>query len=80
MMATLVTVATAAARLGKSERSIWRYAQELESRGMPVVYRLPGVSKTVIDFDQIESFARSRRRGNPRHHASREIDDPGACI
>lgn len=74
-MATLVTVATAAARTGKSERSIWRYVQTLEERGVPVVYNLPGFAKTVIDFDQVETLARSQRRGNPRHRDRRGNGD-----
>lgn len=70
-MATLVTVADAAARTGKSERSIWRYVQQLEERGVPVVYKVPGLSKTVIDLDAVERVARSQRRGNPRHRGAK---------
>lgn len=71
-MVTLITVAAAAARVGKSERSVWRYVKKLEERGLPVVYRLPGLSKTVIDFEPVEELARAQMRGNPRHRRASE--------
>lgn len=71
-MATLVTVATAAERAGKSERSIWRYVQKLDDAGEPVVYRLPGLQKTLIDWDLVGPAALSVKRGNPRHREARE--------
>lgn len=72
MMATLVTVATAAERSGKSERSIWRYVQMLEAEGRQVVYRYPGLQKTLIDYDAVAAVALTQRRGNPRHREARE--------
>lgn len=71
-MATLVTVADAAARTGKSERSIWRYAQRLEDSGTTAVYRIPGLQKSLVDFDVIQRVALKQRRGNPRHREVRE--------
>lgn len=71
-MATLVTVETAAERAGKSVRSIWRYVQRLEDEGEPVIYRVPGLQKSLIDWDLVGRVALSVKRGNPRHRESRE--------
>lgn len=71
-MATLVTVETAAAKAGKSVRSIWRYVEKLEAAGEAVSYRLPGLQKSLIDWDIVGPAALSVKRGNPRHRESRE--------
>lgn len=70
-MATLVTIATAAERAGKSERSIWRYVEKLEAQGVAVQYRVPGLQKTLIDYDEVARVALSQKRGNPRHRERR---------
>ncbi|KAA9133741.1 HTH domain-containing protein [Microbacterium caowuchunii] len=71
-MANLVTISTAAERLGKSERSIWRYVQQLEDEGQAVIYRVPGLVKSAIDYDLVAAVALSQKRGNPRHREARE--------
>ncbi|OAZ40930.1 hypothetical protein A9Z40_03030 [Microbacterium arborescens] len=71
-MAKLVTVAMAAERTGKSERSIWRYVQQLEEAGQTVIYRVPGLAKTVVDFDLVNAAALAQKRGNPRFREARE--------
>lgn len=71
-MATLVTVEMAAERTGKSERTIWRYVAKLEEEGKTVTYRVPGLDKTVVDFDLVKVAAMTAKRGNPRHREARE--------
>ena len=66
----LVTVAQAAQLCGKSERSVWRYVQKIEDRGDVVVYRVPGVARTLVDYDLVSAVALTQRRGNPRHRES----------
>lgn len=67
MMARPVTVAAAAEHLGKSERSVWRYARALEAEGKPAMLRVPGIAKTLVDLDLVAPYAFAQRRGNPRH-------------
>lgn len=69
----LVTVAQAAKLSGKSERSIWRYVQQIEDRGDVVVYRIPGEAKTFVDYDLVSVVAIKQMRGNPRHRKSAPV-------
>lgn len=62
----LMTVAEASKLSGKSERSVWRYAQQIEKEGRSVVYRVPGVSKTYVDFDVLGPVAAKQKRGGDR--------------
>lgn len=61
LMATLVTVATAAERAGKSERSIWRYVERLEAEGIPSCTGVPA--------------CRSRSSTTTRSRRSRFLDE-----
>ncbi|QPE04114.1 hypothetical protein IT882_13020 [Microbacterium schleiferi] len=66
-MTELVTVAVAAERSGKSQRSVWRYAQKLEAEGVTVIYRMPGVRRSLVDMEKIAPVAIATMMGNPRH-------------
>jgi len=65
-MAKLVTVEAAAEQSGKSVRSIWRYVAQLEAKGISVVYRVPGLTKSLLDWDEVAKVALSQKRGRPR--------------
>lgn len=78
-MPHLVTVEQAAERTGKSVRSIWRYVRALEARGVSVTYRVPGSSRTFVDYRRVAEEAASQQRGNPRHRQARLAKPEGVA-